>query len=219
VKEGLPEGCRLLMLGDVMKRGAAGPVAPLFVAGKDGAPEDPMISLFYTSGSTGLPKGAMYTEHVWKRYWCAPRALAASCRPSSAGAMSWLGALQGRASFRLTVSSTTWREATGRSIRGEMHELRWPLRICKLNRMAACVGLGGSAWVWAGVSCAPDPMVAVARRNRASGGMSTMPEVASIMLGFLPLNHLMGRMGILQCLGAGGYTTFVRARPPARLRA
>ena len=74
MEEGLPEGCRLLMLGDVMKRGAAGPVAPMFVAGKDGAPEDPMISLFYTSGSTGLPKGAMYTENVWKRYWCARRA-------------------------------------------------------------------------------------------------------------------------------------------------
>ncbi len=65
---------------------------------------------------------------------------------------------------------------------------------------------------------APDA-AAAARRNRASGGMSTMPEVASIMLGFLPLNHLMGRMGILQCLGAGGYTTFVRARAPARPRA
>ena len=105
-----------------------------------------------------------------------------------------------------------------------MHELRWPQRICKLNRMAA-------VWVWAGVcgrrrECVgvgrsvvrgPDAMVAAARRNRASGGMSTMPEVASIMLGFLPLNHLMGRMGILQCLGAGGYTTFVRARLLARL--
>ena len=40
--------------------------------------------------------------------------------------------------------------------------------------------------------------------------MSTLPVVASIMLGFLPLNHLMGRMGVLQCLSAGGTMTFVR---------
>ena len=44
----------------------------MFVPGKDGAPEDPLISLFYTSGSTGLPKGAMYSEQLWRRYWCAP---------------------------------------------------------------------------------------------------------------------------------------------------
>ena len=73
MKEGLPEGCRLLMLGDVMKRGAAAAAAPMFVPPKG---EDPMISLFYTSGSTGLPKGAMYTEDVWKRYWSVQTLLA-----------------------------------------------------------------------------------------------------------------------------------------------
>ena len=51
-----------------------------------------------------------------------------------------------------------------------------------------------------------------APRNRAKGGMNMTPVVASIMLGFLPLNHLMGRMGILQCMAAGGSTAFVR--PP-----
>ena len=39
-----------------------------------------------------------------------------------------------------------------------------------------------------------------------------MPGVANIALAFMPLNHLMGRMAILQCMAAGGSTAFVR--PP-----
>ena len=59
------------MLGDVMKRGKTAPVPRMFVPGKDGAPEDALVSLYYTSGSTGLPKGAMYTDKLWRRWWCA----------------------------------------------------------------------------------------------------------------------------------------------------
>lgn len=49
--------------------------------------------------------------------------------------------------------------------------------------------------------------------------MNTTPVVASIMLGFLPLNHLMGRMGLLPCMAAGGSTAFVRptTSPPPPL--
>ena len=72
MRAGLPEGARLLMLGDVMRRGKAAPVPRMFVPGKDGAPEDALVSLYYTSGSTGLPKGAMYTDKLWRRWWCAP---------------------------------------------------------------------------------------------------------------------------------------------------
>lgn len=43
--------------------------------------------------------------------------------------------------------------------------------------------------------------------------MGVMPDVASIQLGFLPLNHILGRMGILMCLSTGGYTVFVRSAP------
>ena len=73
MREGLPEGCRLLMLGDVMRRGKAALVPRMFVPGMDGAPEDALVSLYYTSGSTGLPKGAMYSDKLWRRWWCASR--------------------------------------------------------------------------------------------------------------------------------------------------
>lgn len=79
MREGLPEGCRLLMLSEVMEAGARAPKPRMFIAGKDGADADPLISLFYTSGSTGLPKGALYTEQIWKRYWCALALPARTC--------------------------------------------------------------------------------------------------------------------------------------------
>lgn len=72
MREGLPKGCRLLMLGDAMRRGETAPAPRMFVPGKDGAPEDALVSLYYTSGSMGLPKGAMYSDKLWRRWWCAP---------------------------------------------------------------------------------------------------------------------------------------------------
>ena len=41
------------------------------IPGQDGLPKHPIFSLFYTSGSTGLPKGAIYTEEMW----CVPPAV------------------------------------------------------------------------------------------------------------------------------------------------
>lgn len=59
--------------------------------------------------------------------------------------------------------------------------------------------------------------LSVARERRLSktSGMGMCPNVASIQLGFLPLNHILGRNAILMCMRAGGYVTFVRAQPAA----
>ena len=71
VEDALPAGCRLLRMSDVLAKGRSAPEPGMYVAGANGNRVDPLISLFYTSGSTGLPKGAMYSESVWRRYWCA----------------------------------------------------------------------------------------------------------------------------------------------------
>ena len=61
-------GCpvRLETLDQLAARGASGPPAPLHrYAGED----DPLTWLFYTSGTTGTPKGAMITEQTIRNTW------------------------------------------------------------------------------------------------------------------------------------------------------
>jgi fatty acid CoA ligase FadD9 len=53
-------------LRDVRDRGTALPTAAAHLADAD---ENPLLSLFYTSGSTGSPKGAMYTEEMLSFAW------------------------------------------------------------------------------------------------------------------------------------------------------
>ena len=48
------------------ERGRGLPPAPAFVAA---AGEDSLATIFYTSGSTGSPKGAMYTERMFRAPW------------------------------------------------------------------------------------------------------------------------------------------------------
>src|SRR6202012_5369601 len=49
-----------------VERGSALPAAPLYAAAPD---EDPLAWVFYTSGTTGTPKGAMFTESLCIGTW------------------------------------------------------------------------------------------------------------------------------------------------------
>ena len=64
-REGLEGRCSVHTLPDILARGEKSPVPKMAVPGQDGMPQNPIFSLFYTSGSTGLPKGAIYTEEMW----------------------------------------------------------------------------------------------------------------------------------------------------------
>ena len=64
-QESLPSGCQLYMLPEVLAKGKGSPAPRPAIPGQDGVAEDPLYSLFYTSGSTGLPKGAAFKEKMW----------------------------------------------------------------------------------------------------------------------------------------------------------
>ena len=51
--------------------------------------------------------------------------------------------------------------------------------------------------------------IARERRLSKTSGMGMCPNVASIQLGFLPLNHILGRNAVLMCMRSGGYISFV----------
>jgi fatty acid CoA ligase FadD9 len=56
------------ILGDLVEDAASLPQAPLHAAADE---DDPLAWLFYTSGSTGAPKGAMFTESLCISSWLA----------------------------------------------------------------------------------------------------------------------------------------------------
>ena len=59
---------RIETIDEVVERGSALRAAPLYAAAPD---EDPLAWVFYTSGTTGTPKGAMFTESLCIGTWLA----------------------------------------------------------------------------------------------------------------------------------------------------
>ena len=52
-------------MADLIAKGEKSPVPKPVIPGQNGMAENPIFSLFYTSGSTGLPKGAIFREKIW----------------------------------------------------------------------------------------------------------------------------------------------------------
>jgi len=56
----------LTTLDKLIERGRVLPPVPAYLPAPS---EDPLTTIFYTSGSTGSPKGAMYPDSLYRRYW------------------------------------------------------------------------------------------------------------------------------------------------------
>ena len=152
----------------------AGSVPEPVIPGRNGYPRNPIVNLMYTSGSSGRPKGAEYTESMYCSFlqvaFHHQNSLYTLIITSSPAVPAHqflliLGILCGRSCIRWSAC----------------HLL--PLYNCmhSLEKYLTCV----SAWLQN-----PFPPNA--------------PSMATIQLGFLPLNHLMGRMTLLKCLLTGG---------------
>ena len=63
----LPPGCAAALLPGVLAAGrnAARQLPMAGLTQQDGSKD--LVKLLYTSGSTGLPKGAMYTDAIWRQ--------------------------------------------------------------------------------------------------------------------------------------------------------
>lgn len=64
---------RVLRLSEVEQAGRRGGLVPYVEPSQRQAAEpDPLMTLMYTSGSTGSPKGAMFPESLWRSFWSSP---------------------------------------------------------------------------------------------------------------------------------------------------
>lgn len=62
----------LLTMAEVERAGRERGIIPFVEPSAGTAPEDPLRTIVYTSGSTGSPKGAMFPESIWGPYFHSP---------------------------------------------------------------------------------------------------------------------------------------------------
>ena len=178
----LPPGCRTALLEEVLLAGQAAPQRlPMALPHHRAA----LVKLLYTSGSTGLPKGAMNTDSIWRQA-CAPVAL---LRYSGWCAMFFRDPDMAQPSTLVTGGWEVYRGKYMFSVHGGKD--LWCVVVC-------CMNWPATTWV-------------VCLQMLLTSFEDAEDELPAISLHYLPLNHIAGHISLLKALCRGGITYFTRS--------